>query len=72
MAEVQGVVYVQSGVSLAAEQNDRLPVCYDTVCMLGIRWNGGISRSVDRKGRPSVATTLTSRFPTQTMSRSRL
>jgi hypothetical protein len=44
MGQVQGIVYVQSRVPLAAEQNDRLPVCYDTVCMLGIYWNGGISR----------------------------
>jgi hypothetical protein len=70
MGEVQGIVYVQSRVPLAAEQNDRLPVCYDTVCMLGIYWNGSISRLVDAK--TCRATTLTSRFPTQTMSRSRI
>jgi hypothetical protein len=71
MAEVQGIVYVQSRVPLAAEQNDRIPVCYDTLCMLGIYWNGSISRSVDAK-ETCCATTLTSRFPAQTMSRSRL
>ena len=70
MGEVQGIVYVQPRLPLAAEQNDRLPVCYDTVCMLGIYWNGSISRLVDAKTRR--ATTLTSRFPTQTMSRSRI
>lgn len=71
MGEVQGIVYVQPRLPLAAEQNDRLPVCYDTVCMLGIYWNGSISRSVDAEGTRR-ATTLTSRFSTQTMSRSRV
>jgi hypothetical protein len=70
MGEVQVIIHVQSRLPPAAEQDDRLPMCYDSVCMLGVCGNGSSVRSV-KTNRTYSSTRLTVVSREQTMSRSR-
>jgi hypothetical protein len=71
VGEVQVIVHVQSRVPLTAEQDDCLPVCYDTVCMLGVGGNGSSIRSVNTSWT-WLATMLTAFSCDQTMSSSKI
>jgi hypothetical protein len=71
MVEVQGIVHVQSRVPPTAEQDDCLPVCYDSVCVLGVCGNGSSVRYANPRWT-SFTTTLTLYSRDQTMSRSRI
>jgi hypothetical protein len=70
MGKVQVVIHVQSRLPPPAEQDDRLPVCYDSLCMLRVCGNGSSIRSV-KTSWTQFTPRLTALSREQTMSRSR-